>query len=111
MRIWGVRGIAFSTSLVVLLNALVVVLLRPELRSLLRQRDLGLSLLRAAIATSCMALCILWLPSLPGWPVDRAALTLAARASMGLLVYALALVTLRGGEIGELRTALKRRGS
>ncbi|MGY3391338.1 putative peptidoglycan lipid II flippase [Bradyrhizobium sp. USDA 3311] len=109
MQIWGVAGIAFSTTLTYLIGALTLLLILNRRLQGLRLPQLGLSLTKTAVAAAFLWLTCALLAMLP----QVAALPLLAQIALpsaaGLVIYAALLLALRVPEVGELWAMLSSR--
>lgn len=102
MQIWGVAGIAFSTTLTYLIGALTLLQILNKRLQGLRLPQLGLSLGKTAVAATFLWLTCALLAVLP----QVAALPLLAQIALlsaaGLVFYAALLLALRVPEVSEL---------
>lgn len=109
MQIWGVAGIAFSTTLTYLVAALTLLLILNKRLQGLRLPQLGLSLGKTAVAAAFLWLtCALLarLPQVAALPPLVQALLLSAA---GLVIYAALLLVLRVPEVSLLWAILRSR--
>lgn len=109
MQIWGVAGIAFSTTLTYLISAIVLIFILDRKLHSLRLPQLGLSVGKVASAAALMWLGCWFLGEVS--PVDRIPLLaqICLIGAAGVLIYLVLLWGLRVREVRELWALLRQR--
>lgn len=102
MQIWGVAGIAFSTTLTYLVAALTLLLILNRRLLGLRLPQLGLSLGKIAVATSILWLTCSLLAMLPQVAALPLLVQVVLLSAAGLVIYAALLLVLRVPEVSQL---------
>lgn len=102
MQIWGVAGIAFSTTLTYLIGALTLLLILNKRLQGLRLPQLGLSLGKSAVAATFLWLTCALLAMLPQVAALPLLVQIALLSAAGLVIYAALLLALRVPEVSEL---------
>jgi len=102
MQIWGVAGIAFSTTLTYLIGALMLLLILNKRLQGLRLPQLGLSLGKTAIAAAFLWLTCALLAMLPQVAALPLLVQIVLLSAVGLAIYAALLLALRVPEVSQL---------
>lgn len=102
MQIWGVAGIAFSTTLTYLIGAVTLLLKLNKRLQGLRLRQLGLSLGKTALAATFLWLTCAVLAMLPEVAALPLPVQIVLLSAAGLVIYAALLLALRVPEVNLL---------
>lgn len=102
MQIWGVAGIAFSTTLTYLIGALTLLLILNKRLQGLRLPQLGLSLGKTAVAAVFLWLTCALLAMLPQVAALPFPVQIVLLSAAGLVIYAALLLALRVPEVSLL---------
>ncbi|WP_334481662.1 murein biosynthesis integral membrane protein MurJ [Bradyrhizobium algeriense] len=106
MQIWGVAGIAFSTTLTYLIGALTLLLILNKRLQGLRLPQLGLSLGKTVVAAVFLWLTCALLAKLPQMAALPPLVQIVLLSAAGLVIYAALLLVLRVPEASQLWTIL-----
>jgi putative peptidoglycan lipid II flippase len=109
MQIWGVAGIAFSTTLTYLVAALTLLFILNKRLQGLRLPQLGLSLGKTAVAATFLWLTCALLAMLPQVTAPPPLVQIVLLSAAGLVIYAALLMVLRVPELSPLWAILRNR--
>jgi putative peptidoglycan lipid II flippase len=109
MQIWGVAGIAFSTTLTYLVSALTLLLILNKRLQGLRLPQLGLSLSKTAVAAAFLWLTCALMAMLPQVAALPLLVQIVLLSAAGLVIYAALLLVLRVPEVSLLWAILRSR--